>query len=166
VNRRAEVLTCLDTAKVCDLAKVKPSTLDYWVRTKLVVPTLRKSPGKRRTRLWTIEDAIVVRAIAELRKAGCSLQILKKARAQLDPELQGLSANSTLFWTGSDLIEVRPDGYAQSLVKKPFQQVFLLMAMPLGGWHAETTKAVGYIRRDQLKLGNPYPTEEEARAAR
>jgi DNA-binding transcriptional MerR regulator len=166
MGRPATVLTCLDTRAVCGLADVPDSTLDYWVRTRLITPSLRTDPGRRRTRLWTIEDAIVVRTIAQLRKAGCSLQNLKKAKAQLDPKLGGLSAKSTLFWTGNDVIEIRPDGDAQSLVKEPFQQVFLLMALPIGGWQEEAKHCLSYIRRDHLRLGHPYPTEEEARAAR
>lgn len=163
--KHAQIIKCLDTAAVCRLADVNPSTLDYWVRTKLVIPTLRTDPGKRRTRLWTVQDAIVVRTITGLRKAGCSLPNVRKARAQLEAEWDGLTTDSTLFWTGSDVVLIRPEGEAESLVKRPFQQIFRLIALPVGGWQVETERSVTYIRKDRVDHGIPSPTEAEARAA-
>lgn len=164
MNRTAKVIACLDTVAICRLAGVNRSTLDYWVRTRLVVPSLRADPGRRRSRLWTVRDAVVVRTIAGLREAGCPLPKVRKARAQLEAEWDGLSADSTLFWTGSDVLLIGPEGDVESLVSRPFQQAFRLIALPIGGWQAETSLSVMYVREDRLDRGIPASTEAAARA--
>ena len=162
----ARVIECLETAVVADLADVRRSTLDYWVRTGLVQPSLRDMPGRRRTRIWTIEDAIVVRTVAELRHSGCPLQQIRKACKEVKALKGKLGADTTLAWDGSDILKVGAEGEVESVLRYPGQQVFRPVALPLGLWQGETTKAVQYIRRDLLPTGNPQPSRELALKAR
>lgn len=163
---RPVVIKCLETARVCDIAGVKPSTLDYWVRTGLVTPSLRDEPGHRRTRLWRVQDAVVVRTVRELRRAGCPLQTIRRAQALLAREWRTLASDSTLIWSGGELYEISPEGRVEALVKHPFQQAFALVALPLGVFRAETEKVVQYIRRDNVRFGAPSDTPREARLRR
>lgn len=160
--RMAPVIECLATVDVCRLANVNRSTLDYWVRTDLVTPSLRTDPGRRRTRLWTVRDAVIVRAVAVLRDSGCSLQQVRRARAQVEDEWGGVRADTTLVWTGGDVVRIGPEGEAESLLKMPRQQVLRFVALPLGSWRDETSRAVGYIREDSVALGMPATTPAKA----
>src|SRR5688572_5089330 len=112
--RRSEMVECLETVTVCQLAQVNRSTLDYWVRTGLVVPSLRSNPGRRRTRLWTVRDAVVVRTISALREAGCPLQRVRAARDEVVAKWGTFGPETTLVWTGSDILEVGPEGEVES----------------------------------------------------
>jgi DNA-binding transcriptional MerR regulator len=164
--RSTRIVECLETARVCRLADVKPSTLDYWVRTGLVVPTLRDEPGHRRTRLWSVRDAVIVRTVRELRKAGCPLQTIRRAQHQLASQWKVLGPESTLIWSDGELYDISPEGRVEALVKHPFQQAFALVALPLGLFRDEAKKVVQYIRSDNLAYGPPSDTPREARQRR
>jgi DNA-binding transcriptional MerR regulator len=162
----ANVIECLDTATVATLAQVNRSTLDYWVRTGLVTPSLRDSPGRRRTRLWKIEDAIVVRALAVLRHAGCPLQQIRLARSAIEADLGKRGVSATLVWNGSDVLLVDEQGEVESLLKYPGQRVFRAVALPVGRWSEETNKSVVFIWDDEIPKGPVFSTRELALAAR
>lgn len=159
------VVECLDTASVARLAGVNRSTLDYWARTGLVAPSLRDAPGRRRTRLWTVSDAVVVRAVAHLRLAGCPLQQVRKARAAIEGRFGRFGADATLAWDGSDVLKVDHEGKVESILRYPGQQVFRPVALPLGAWQEETSGSILYIREDDLLVGIPRPTRELAMKA-
>jgi DNA-binding transcriptional MerR regulator len=165
MGRKPSVIECLETVDVCRLAGVNRSTLDYWVRTGLVAPSLRTDPGRRRTRLWTVRDAVVVRTIAALRSSGCPLQQVRRARTQIENEWGGIRSDTALMWTGGDVVRIGPDGEIESLLRLPRQQVLRFVVLPLGSWQAEASKAVAYIRQDRVALGVPAPTRAKARNA-
>jgi hypothetical protein len=162
---KSRVVSCLDTARVASLAGVNRSTLDYWIRTGLVEPSLRSFPGRRRTRLWTIQDAVVVRAIAVLRLAGCPLQQVRRARARIEATWGRVGADATLAWDGSDILRVDREGAVESLLKYPGQQVFRPVALPIALWHRETRNVALFIRWDKLSTGIPRSTRELATRA-
>jgi|SRR5664279_4186808 len=159
------VIECLDTAAVAGLARVNRSTLDYWVRTGLVAPSLRDSPGRRRTRLWTVADAVVVRAVAHLRLSGCPLQQVRKAREAIEDDFGRFGADATLAWNGSDILKVDHEGAVESILRYPGQQVFRPVALPIGAWQAETSESVLYIRQDDLLAGTPRSSRKLAMKA-
>ena len=165
MDAASQVFECLDTGAVARLAGVNRSTLDYWVRTGLVSPSLRQAPGRRRTRLWTIRDAVVVRAVAELRSSGCSLQQVRRARAQVENDWGEVGSDTTLVWTGGDVVRIGPDGQVESLVRQPRQQVFRFVTLPLGYLQGEAAKQVRYISEDCLAVGVPATTREKAQEA-
>lgn len=161
----SEVISCLDTARVAGLARVNRSTLDYWVRTGLIEPSLRSAPGRRRTRLWTIQEAVVVRAIAELRQSGCPLQQVRRARKKIERTWGRLGPDATLAWDGSDVLRVDHEGAVESLLKYPGQQVFRAVALPIAVWRRESKDAALFIRRDRLARGVPQTSRELAARA-
>jgi MerR HTH family regulatory protein len=159
------VIECLETAAVARLASVNRSTLDYWVRTGLVAPSLRDAPGRRRTRLWTVSDAVVVRAVAHLRLAGCPLQQVRRARVAIEDRFGRFGADATLVWNGSDVLKIDHEGKVESILKYPGQQVFRPVALPIGAWQDETSDSILYIREDDLVVGVPRATRELAMKA-
>lgn len=57
--------------------------LDYWARTKLVVPTVRSATGSGSQRLYSFRDILVLKLIKRLLDAGMSLQRIRVAVEQL-----------------------------------------------------------------------------------
>ncbi len=166
MKESSDVIECLDTAAVCRLAGVNHSTLDYWVRTQLVSPSLRGDPGRRRTRLWTVQDVVVVRAISRLRAAGGPLQRVREARDRVLKDWGTVGSDTTLLWTGGDIIRVGIEGDVESLLREPLQQAFrFVLSMPLGAWRDDARSSVSFIRRDRLASGVPAATETAARRA-
>jgi len=129
----------LETPAVCRLAGLPSSTLDYWVRSGLVTPSVRGSSGRRVTRRWTIADVVSVRALKELRRAGCPVRLLRKARERLDSEWQPTLRNQLLYWDGRDLLGLGPWDEVVSLVRNPGQGILRLIALPLDTWVAEAS---------------------------
>ncbi|MGO9180073.1 MAG: MerR family transcriptional regulator [Candidatus Limnocylindrales bacterium] len=148
-----EVIECLETVAVCRLAGVNRSTLDYWVRTGLVSPSLRTSPGRRRTRLWTVRDAVVVRTIAALRESGCALHQVRRARDAVTEQWGSFGSDATLVWTGSDVLRIGPEGEVESLLRRPRQQAFRAVALPLSVWRDQTGAEVLEIGADRIADG-------------
>lgn len=148
---------CIETAVICRLAGVPKSTIDYWVRTGLVTPTVRDNPGHRRSRLWTIEDAVLARAVKVLRDAGCPVRVLKKARGFLEDEWKPLLGANHLFWDGTDLFRLGAWSEVESIVRNPGQQAFRMVALPVDAWAEELLGEViplpaGEPRRVETKV--------------
>jgi hypothetical protein len=149
------VVLCLETVAVSRLAGVNRSTLDYWVRTGLVSPSVRSSPGRRRTRLWSVEDAVIVRTIAALRAAGCPLQQVRRARDVVSATWGSFGADTTLVWTGNDVVRVGPEGDVESLLVRPRQQAFRAVALPLAVWRGEADGEALEIPSNRVLNGVP-----------
>jgi len=128
---------CIETAVICRIAGVPKSTVDYWVRTGLVTPTVRDNPGRRRSRLWTIEDAVLARAIKVLRDAGCPVSVLRRAKAFLDSEWRPLLGTNHLFWDGAELFRIGEWDDLQAIVRNPGQQAFRMVTLPVDAWAEE-----------------------------
>jgi hypothetical protein len=107
-------------------------------------------------------DTVIVRAVAALRLSGCSLQQVRRAAALVESEWGGIRSDTTLLWTGDDVVRIGPDGQIESLLRLPRQQVLRFVALPLGSWQAETSQAVGYIREDRVEFGVPAATRAKA----
>jgi DNA-binding transcriptional MerR regulator len=134
------------------LAGVKLKTLDYWVRTGLVTPSIRATPGRRRSRLWSVQDAVFVRAVKALRDGGCPLQTIRKAQTLLEQRWKQTLRDVVLFWDGKDLLGLGPWGRWSSLVQSPGQQVLHVVALPLQHWRRETESVMqlaAATRREQ-----------------
>lgn len=163
VRGTAKVIECLDTPTVAVLARLNRSTLDYWVRTELVQPSLRDAPGRRRTRLWTVRDAVIVRAIAQLRAAGCPLQRVRQAKAKITKTWGRLGSDATLVWNGhDDILQVDHEGAVESLLRYPGQQLFRSVALPISVWTRETKGSVKFIHRDLVGSAAPSLTRADA----
>lgn len=127
----------LETPEVLRLCDLPYSTLDSWVRTGLVEPSVRAGSGRRRPRLWSIADVVEVRALKALRDAGAPLRVLNKARQTLQDSWVATLRDRMLYWDGGDLILVDEWSNLMSLVKQPGQTVVKIVAMPLDVFHDE-----------------------------
>ncbi len=146
-------LAYIETPAVCRLASIRPSTLDYWVRTGLVNPSIRGGIGRRATRRWSVADTIAVRALKALRDAGCPLQMMRKAQARLAEQWLPTLRGRLLYWDGRDLMEIGPWRDVESLVKFPGQQILQLVALPLDLWTQEAQAEVVDLQRPLKRRG-------------
>jgi DNA-binding transcriptional MerR regulator len=115
-------IEAFSTPLVSRLTGIPIATLNHWVATGLIKPSIRGRAGKRATQYWNVTDLIQVKAIRALRNAGCPLQQIKKVRKLLD-KCEGDFANRRLIWTGYDVLIVSNVGGAMSALRRPGQGV-------------------------------------------
>jgi DNA-binding transcriptional MerR regulator len=63
----------------CAAAGITYRQLDYWARTKLVVPTVRSAAGSGSQRLYSFKDILVLKVVKRLLDTGVSLQNIRLA---------------------------------------------------------------------------------------
>ncbi|WP_425325968.1 MerR family transcriptional regulator [Nocardioides dongkuii] len=132
------VTLAVRTSVVCAAVNVAPSTLAYWIRVRVVSPSVIGSTGKRYERWWSLQDVMAVRAVKALRESGCPLQKVREAVRLL--EKSSASLHSTrLVWDGQDVFLQDQWGSIVSAIRKPGQLVLHTTVLPLGQWEAETS---------------------------
>ena len=146
-----QVIDGLSTPGVCALVGVPLSTLDYWVRTGLVSPSIRPSAGKRATRWWSISDVVVVRAIKALREAGCPLQRVREVKALIERKWGEPLESVVLYWDGSDVLGIERWGTVRSTLKHPGQEMLHLVALPMDTWRREVEASAEKINVTKLQ---------------
>lgn len=144
----------LPSHKVCELARVPASTLNYWVQTRLISPSLRGQQGKRVEQWWSINDVVVVRTIRVLRQTGASLQIVRAAKRLIAKRGESLSG-TRLIWDGRDIAIVDNEGGITS-VSLGGQLLLFVLEAPLGEWFSEAA--------DEAELVDLSSFKKQARA--
>ncbi len=140
------------TPTVCSITGVPPSTINYWVATGVVIPSLRGRAGRRATQWWTLADLIAVRTVKALREAGCPLQTLRRAQAVIEEAWTDSLGESVLLWNGTDVLRIGEIGQLQSVVRHPGQGVLHLMAVPIGRWQRDLAGQAVVIDVDRFRL--------------
>ncbi|WP_201775220.1 MerR family transcriptional regulator [Corynebacterium epidermidicanis] len=91
----------------CQVAGITYRQLDYWARTKLVVPSIRGAKGSGSQRLYSFKDILVLKIVKGLLDTGISLQNIRLAVDKLrDLGVDDL-ANITLVSDGTTVYECR-----------------------------------------------------------
>jgi DNA-binding transcriptional MerR regulator len=89
----------------CQIAGISYRQLDYWARTKLVVPTVRSAHGSGSQRLYSFKDVLVLKVVKRLLDAGVSLQNIRVAVDYLRRRGVRDLAKITLFSDGTTVYE-------------------------------------------------------------
>ncbi|MDO4911176.1 MAG: MerR family transcriptional regulator [Corynebacterium sp.] len=84
----------------CQVAGITYRQLDYWARTKLVVPSIRAARGHGTQRLYSFKDILVIKIVKGLLDAGISLQNIRVAVEKLRDLGMGDLATVTLVSDG------------------------------------------------------------------
>jgi DNA-binding transcriptional MerR regulator len=91
--------------QVCKLVGITYRQLDYWARTRLIVPSLQQATGSGSQRRYSFTDVVQLKVIKRLLDAGMSLKKIRSAveilRIQLD--LDQPLANVTLLSDGQTI---------------------------------------------------------------
>ena len=98
-----EVLFGYKAKDVAWIVGIDYARLDYWARTRLIVPSLGEADGRGSKRLYSFLDIIALKVVKVLRDQGVSLQRLKKVAdylGQIGPELENPLANAIIITDG------------------------------------------------------------------
>lgn len=66
------------TSEAAQISGVSHRTVDYWAKTKLIVPSIADANGAGTDRLYNFDDLVALRVARELRQAGISTQSLRQ----------------------------------------------------------------------------------------
>jgi DNA-binding transcriptional MerR regulator len=118
--------TAFSTGEAAHIAGVSHRTVDYWARTRLVVPSVAEATGAGITRLYDFKDLVALRVARELREAGISTQALRKALGCVKGVANPL-AESRLLAIGSSVVWVGGREEIMDVLKRPGQRLFCFM---------------------------------------
>ncbi len=91
----------------CQVAGITYRQLDYWARTKLVVPSIRTARGSGSQRLYSFKDILVLKIVKRLLDTGISLQNIRQAVEKLRDRGVEDIAEITLVSDGTTVYECR-----------------------------------------------------------
>jgi DNA-binding transcriptional MerR regulator len=89
----------------CNAAGITYRQLDYWARTGLVEPTVRRATGSGTQRLYGFRDILLLKVIKRLLDAGVSLQQIRTAVAHLRARGTDDLTRVTLMSDGASVYE-------------------------------------------------------------
>lgn len=98
--------------QVCNLVGITYRQLDYWARTGLIVPSIRRAGGSGTQRLYSFSDIVQLKVVKRLLDAGMSLKKIRTAMDILREELESDSplTDVTLLSDGATIYAARsPD---------------------------------------------------------
>ena len=116
------------TSEASRVTGVRHRTMDYWAKTKLLVPSIADAKGTGTDRRYSFDDLVALRVARELRDAGISTQKLRtvvkglQGKGWLNP-----LADCKLLMIGNHLHIVHSCMEVESLLNKPGQTVFAFM---------------------------------------
>ncbi len=114
---------------VCKIVGITYRQLDYWARTGLVEPGMRKADGSGTQRLYSFDDVVRLKVVKRLLDTGVSLQKVRLAVEELEARGRSL-AESTLISDGVTVYTVDDDRQVLDLLKRG-QGVFAISLEPL-----------------------------------
>lgn len=91
----------------CQVAGITYRQLDYWARTKLVMPSIRTARGSGSQRLYSFKDILVLKIVKRLLDTGISLQNIRLAVDKLRNRGVNDLAEITLVSDGTTVYECR-----------------------------------------------------------
>jgi DNA-binding transcriptional MerR regulator len=135
--------------------------LDYWARTGLVEPSVRKATGSGTQRLYSFDDVVRLRVVKRLLDTGVSLQKVRRAVDELRARGRSL-ADATLVSHGDSVYLLDDDAELVDLLKRG-QGVF---AIALGPVIDELEGEVAAFPRERIDdRGQAVPVEDDDTAS-
>ena len=133
------------------LADISYRQLDHWARSGFLAPSLSAAlPGTGHRRRYSFADVVALRTAGELKRAGVSLQALRRVVAELQRLGDGPAlAEARLVVDGEDVL-VAEDGAALSVLRKPGQGVLKL-------W-VDVGDVVRQLRESAARPARPHRT--------
>lgn len=114
---------------VCRLVGITYRQLDYWARTGLAVPSVRRAEGSGSQRLYSFEDLVRLRVIKRLLDTGIGLERIRAALDELSARGRTLS-DVTLASDGRTVYAIDDDRQLLDLLRRG-QGVFAIALEPL-----------------------------------
>lgn len=137
---------------VCRLVGITYRQLDYWARTGLVNPSVRKAEGSGSQRLYSFDDIVQLRVVKRLVDTGVSLQRVRLAIDEL--RARGRSpADVTLVSDGTSVFMVDDNAQVIDLLQRG-QGVFAIALGPV------VEELRGEVSAFPTEPAQPIPAEE------
>jgi DNA-binding transcriptional MerR regulator len=93
--------TLLTLPQLAEVVGVEYRTLHSWLKRGLVEPSMQRSRGTGVPNLFTSEDAVKAKVIAELRQAGLSFERLADTASLLGEHTRALTSGAIVLVNGS-----------------------------------------------------------------
>lgn len=139
----SELQAGIPTRAVSNITGIAMPTLQYWVRSNAVTPSVRTRTASGRSMLWSMSDLVTLRVFATLRRQGCSLQKIRKAKELIEERWGELVQSTVLTYQSGDVLALMDTGELSSVWEQPGQQV--LSVMQVGQWaHEARTVALDH----------------------
>jgi predicted RNase H-like HicB family nuclease/DNA-binding transcriptional MerR regulator len=94
---------------VLDLTGITYRQLDYWARTGLVRSSIRQATGRGSRRVYSFEDLVAFRVVAQLLGAGASLQAVRRAVQYLKRHTERPLSTLALIADGERILALTED---------------------------------------------------------
>jgi len=114
---------------VSEIVGITYRQLDYWARTGLAVPSVRRAEGSGSQRLYSFEDIVRLRVVKRLLDAGVNLERIRVALEELGRQGRAL-ADVTLASDGRTVYAIDDDRQLLDLLQRG-QGVFAIALEPL-----------------------------------
>jgi DNA-binding transcriptional MerR regulator len=122
----AHVKESFSTGDAVRITGVSFRNIDYWARTKFIVPSIAEAMGTGTERRYSFSDLLALRVARELREAGISTQSLRRVVEFLRTR-KGLTnplAECHMIVTGSDVQVATSPEKIMSALTRPGQTSF------------------------------------------
>lgn len=134
------------TSQVERLTGIGAKTLHFWDRSGFLSPSIIQAHGRGSRRIYNFQDVVALRVVAQLRKAGISLQDLRKIIAFLR-NMEGLEqplSETYLVTNGHDVFQKRGDE-VMSVLRLPGQEYYAFVL--------NLARTVDTLRQDMIQDG-------------
>jgi len=132
------------TAKqVRALTGIPYQTLNTWVKTGFITPSVSDTSGMGNKRLWSFQDIVAIKMAVMLRQGGVSQQALKKVVSYIQTYhgVEHPLASARLIVAGNDVVYCRDEGAYISALRRP-GQMMMQFVIALGEMVQELQKEV------------------------
>jgi DNA-binding transcriptional MerR regulator len=122
----AKATESFSTGDAVRITGVSFRNIDYWARTKFIVPSIAEAQGTGTDRRYSFSDLLALRVARELREAGVSTQSLRRVVDFLRTK-KGLTqplAECRLIVTGADVQVATSPEKIMSVLRTPGQTSF------------------------------------------
>lgn len=135
------VIRAFRANQVLQLVSITYRQLHYWATSGLVEPSADFTPGTGQNWKWSFRDLVALRAVADLRHNGASLQAIRQAVQTLRArgEEQPLAGNVLIVSAGGDIARVVECGKVGELLTGSPGQTFMIV--PVGTFEEELQAA-------------------------
>lgn len=111
-----ELPKLLTLPQLAEMVDVEYRTLHSWLERGLLRPSVRTSRGNGIPNLFSVEDAVRAKIIADLRQSGASFDRLQEATQQLDDHPNALTTGATVLVNGS--VSIMDEEEAAAAIKR------------------------------------------------
>jgi DNA-binding transcriptional MerR regulator len=152
----------IPTPEVLARSHLAASTLNYWVDEGVVRATVRGA-GQRYVRYWTVNEAVAVRAVKQLRDAGCPMTTVRTVATLVETGSSD-PTHTLLRWNGLDVDWASEDAVTRVPVPRASKSTIAVF-IPIRDWQDDAHADVVWIDPAKLQASRVLRRRGRARRA-